>query len=362
MYTLRENAMAIYNGEQPDFYSDIMDALAICPDPIFMRDLCPQDGQLHKDSWGVTKLFRPDDLGETPYNTSKEYQVIKDIDDWRSELVVPPLDNLDWSLAEAFSKNVNRDEKFVCYFNTTGLFERSHFLMGMEDAFCNYMLEPEEMVAILTKIKDYKIENIRLAKEHLNPDVIFYQDDWGSKQNLFLRPDVWREIIKPLQQEISDAIHDCGMIYIHHSDCYCQPITRDMVDIGIDIWQGVIPENDIPFIQKDTRENCNHQLRMQGGIDTPKVDIEGCTEEFVRASVDEDMERCLPGGYMFMGCPGGRAYVEPNNSWLQDELRVYGRQWAVEHPVGGQLANDDFSAATLNEWYGKKTILPTDNA
>jgi hypothetical protein len=361
MYTLRENAMAIYNGEQPDFYGDIMDAVAIVPDPIFLRDACPQDGKYHKDSWGVTKLFRPGEPGETPRNDTDEYKVIRDIEDWRDELVVPPLDGLDWSAAEAFAKGVDRSEKFVCYFNNTGLFERSHFLMGMEDAFINYMEEPEEMVEMLKVIKDYKIENIRLAKEHLDPDVIFYQDDWGSKQNLFLPPDLWRETIKPLQREISDAIHECGMIYIHHSDCYCQPIVRDMVEIGIDIWQGAIPENDIPFIQRDTRENCDHQLRIEGGIDTPAVDIEGMGEDDVRASVRRDMDRCLPGGYMYMGCPGGRAFTEPNNTWLQSELRRYGRQWAVEHPVG-EVLDDGFDADELESWFGEKTILPTDNA
>lgn len=31
--TLRENAMAIYNREQPDFYGDLMDAIELIPDP-----------------------------------------------------------------------------------------------------------------------------------------------------------------------------------------------------------------------------------------------------------------------------------------------------------------------------------------
>ena len=36
MMTLRENAMAIYNGEKPDFYGDIMDAVELIPDPVLM--------------------------------------------------------------------------------------------------------------------------------------------------------------------------------------------------------------------------------------------------------------------------------------------------------------------------------------
>ena len=33
MLTPRENAMAIYNGQQPDYYGDLMDAVVLLPDP-----------------------------------------------------------------------------------------------------------------------------------------------------------------------------------------------------------------------------------------------------------------------------------------------------------------------------------------
>ena len=361
MLTPRENVMAILNGEQPDVYVDIMDAVQICPDPIFLRDACPRDGQRHQDSWGVWKHFPVDQPGETPLNSTPDLQVLHDILDWRDEVVIPPLDDLDWSLAEGFAKNVDRNKNFVCYFSPAGLFERMHFLMGMENGLCAYLEEPEEVYALLSKIKDHKIESIRLAKKHLDPDVIFYQDDWGSAQNLFLPPETWREIIKPLQKEISDAIHECGMLYIHHADCYCAPITRDMVEIGVDVWQGVIPENPIEQIQKDTRENCDHQLVMQGGINSSRIDVPGLDEETVRASVREDVDRVLPGGYFFIGCTAGNIFYEPNNSWMHDELHRYGRQWAVDHATG-PAASDDFDMDAYLGYFGKKATIPTDNA
>ena len=135
-----------------------------------------------------------------------------------------------------------------------------------------------------------------------------------------------------------------------------------MVEIGIDVWHGVIPENPIEEIQKDTRENCDHQLVMQGGIDTPRVDIIGLEEDYVRACVREDMDRCLPGGKFFIGCTGGSAFNQPNDTWLQDERVRYARQWALDHPVG-PLASDDFDLDTMLSWYqSPKVILPSDNA
>ena len=46
MMTLRENAMAIYEGRQPDFYGDLMDAIVLIPDPVLMGDMpMPEDEQ-----------------------------------------------------------------------------------------------------------------------------------------------------------------------------------------------------------------------------------------------------------------------------------------------------------------------------
>ncbi|MDO4261216.1 MAG: uroporphyrinogen decarboxylase family protein [Eubacteriales bacterium] len=326
--TLRENAMAIYRREQPDFYGDLMNAIELIADPILMGDMAPQDGKEHKDSWGTTYIFKPGAPGPHPHVTP-ENAVITDIERWEEQLVVPSLDHYDWTAAQAQAAAVDRSEKFVGYFCAGGLFERSHHLMGMMEAFVNYMEYPEEMAALLRRIAEYKKEAIRLAAEKLHPDIIFYHDDWGSKQNVFLPPDLWRQIIKPLQKEISDTIHECGMIYMHHADCICQPLVTDMVEIGVDIWQGVIAQNDIVEIQRVTEG----KLAMVGGIDGPKVDIENITEEEIRAEVRRAIDTYCPGGRFYPSIPNGVCFREWNNSIVMDELASYGRKFAEEHPI-----------------------------
>lgn len=242
---------------------------------------------------------------------------------------MPDLDHLDWTEAVRAAEAVNRKEKFVGFMCAGGLFERSHHLMGMETALINYMEYPEEMAALLRVIADYKIKYIRLVAEKIHPDIIFYHDDWGSKQNLFLPPRVWRAIIKPLQKEIADTIHECGMIYIHHADCICQPIVTDMVEIGVDIWQGVIAQNDIVEIQKITEG----KLAMIGGIDGPKIDIENITEEEIRGEVRRAIDTYCPAGRFYPGIPNGICFREWNNEIAMDELKKYGKQFAQEHPV-----------------------------
>ena len=102
--TLRENAMAIYNREQPDFYGDLMDAIELIPDPVLVGDMCPQDGLEHKDSWGTVYVFKPGAPGPHP-RVNHENAVIKDIEHWESQLKVPSLKNLDWAPAKEAAEN-----------------------------------------------------------------------------------------------------------------------------------------------------------------------------------------------------------------------------------------------------------------
>ncbi|RBP59709.1 uroporphyrinogen decarboxylase [Alkalibaculum bacchi] len=326
---LRENAMAIYNGEQPDFYGDLMAAVEFIIDPLLERDaLIPQDGKEYIDSWGTVKVFLPGAPGAHPHLTPENI-VIKDIEKWEEQISVPSIDAFDYSKVRDQAASIDREKKLVCFFCPVGIFERSHFLMGMENALINYLEYPDEMKAMLRVITDHKIAYIKKIGEECHPDIIFYHDDWGTKQNLFLPPSVWREIIKPLQKEIADVIHECGMIYMHHADCICQPIVEDMVEIGVDIWQGVIAQNDIVEIQRITEG----KLAMVGGIDAPKIDIENITEEEIRAEVRRAIDTYCPAGRFYPSIPNAVCYREWNNSIVMDELESYGRKFAEEHPI-----------------------------
>lgn len=326
---LRENMMAIFNGEQPEYYGDFMSALEFVIDPVFEVDLIPDDGKEHLDAWGTVKVFLPGSPGAHPHITP-ENVVIKDIEKWEEYVKVPSIEDLDWSKAAEQAKAIDRNEKFVASFCSGGLFERTHFLMGVENALINYMEYPEEMAALLRVIADYKIAYIKKIAEVYQPDVIFYHDDWGTKQNLFLPPRVWRDLIKPLQQEISDAIHDAGIMYIHHADCILEPIVEDLVELGVDFWQGVIAQNDIVDIQRRTEG----KLAMIGGVDGPKIDIENITEDDIRAEVRRAIDTYCPAGRFYPSIPNGVCFREWNNNVFLDELEKYGRQWAKENPIG----------------------------
>lgn len=323
----RQNMEAILEGKQPDYYGNFFDAVKIVSDPIRMADVCPADGKEHKDSWGTVCVRFPDAPGKHPHITP-DNAVITDIEHWREQLVVPPVEGLDWSQAKAEADSVDRNAGYVMFWSAQGLFERSHFLMGMEEAFIDYLEYPEEMSEMLRAIADFKIAAIKEAYQQIHPDIVYFHDDWGSKQNLFLPPDVWREIIKPLHAEIVKTTHDLGMMFIHHADCICEPLVEDMIEMGIDAWQGVIPQNDIVGIQKRT----GNKMAMIGGIDSAAIDTEGATEEEIRGEVRRCIDEYCPQGRFFPALTS-HLFHKRNSEIALDELKTYGREWARMHPI-----------------------------
>ncbi len=321
--TKRENAMANYRGEVPEYYGDIMEAIQLIPDPYMVHNRILQDGREHPDMWGTIYMFPPSAPGAHPHVTP-ENAVIKDIEHWESQVKKPDVSHFDFTQAKEAAAKINRNEMLAGFMFGGGLFERTHHLMGMQEALINYLEYPDEMRGLLRLIADHKIEYIRMVAEECRPDIIFYHDDWGSKQNVFLPPAVWRDLIKPLQKEISDTIHDCGMIYMHHADCICQPLVEDMVEIGVDIWQGVIAQNDIVKIQEIT----GGKLAMAGGIDGPKLDVAGTSEEAIRAEVRRAIDTYCPRGRFFPSIPNGKCFIPEIDAIVKDELKKYGREFA----------------------------------
>ena len=55
-----------------------------------------------------------------------------------------------------------------------------------------------------------------------------------------------------------------------------------MIEMGIDIWQGVMKSNDI----KSLIDTYGGQISFMGGIDSAEIDFEGWTPEIVAEKVD----------------------------------------------------------------------------
>ena len=81
--------------------------------------------------------------------------------------------------------------------------------MGFEDTLTNLYAHPDEMHALIDYITEYRLTYVRMLIDNLQPDVIFSHDDWGTKDALFMKPDMWREFFKePYRRFLENNMRD----------------------------------------------------------------------------------------------------------------------------------------------------------
>ena len=251
-------------------------------------------GTVSKDRWGTTILFPEDAPGATPHITADD-KVCPDVTHWRDYVHAPDLASNcteGWEECARAAREAAGEERLVAGFMGTGIYEQTHFLMGFEDTLTNFYEHPQEMHELIDYITDYRLQYVKMLIDGLKPDAIFSHDDWGTKEALFMRPEMWREFYKESYRKFYGYIRSRGVIAIHHADSYLVPIIDDMIEIGIQVWQGVLPENDIPALQKQVKG----KLVLMGGIGAA-IDRPDSTEDEIRRYVRQALNDYCPGGH-----------------------------------------------------------------
>jgi hypothetical protein len=85
------------------------------------------------------------------------------------------------------------------------------------------------MYELLGALADYKIRLIERLDHVADLDMVFYGDDWGTPDRLFLRPDTWRQIIRPHTERIYDAMKRRSLLSNQHSCGKIEAIFEDLV-------------------------------------------------------------------------------------------------------------------------------------
>lgn len=330
MLTIKENFLETIRGGKPDRFVKQYEGFKMAmgnPVSSYVRGVRRPGMEPMYDKWGVRIIWPAGEPGAVP---DPLYKVLEDIEDWKDVVKVPDLiahcsaQEL-WEPCLESAAKVDRSENMLAMIAATGVFERLHFLMGFEDTLCNFMLEPELMKDLAAAIGEYRYTGFKLMVDHIHPDVMLSHDDWGSKTNLFVRPELWREIIKPAYVKSYQYLHDNGVIIVHHSDSFCEQIVEDMVDLHIDVWQGVLPQNDIPRLQKQL----NGRMALMGGIDASVVDRDDSTEEEIRKEVRRVCETYAVNG-SFIPCItyGGPGTIHPQaDVFINDEIDRCSREF-----------------------------------
>lgn len=321
----KENYLRLIKNDNPQYLCHNAEfSKGMFFDALMMSYPLPMPGQEAKDAWGVMYKWPEGEPGAIPFIT-EENKVIKDIRHWDKYLNVPWPSKLqiDWNETDKLAAEFDRENYLLlgCCFG--GLFELTHNLMGFEDALMAYVEEPEAMGELLDVLVDFKLDYLKLLIDHIHPDMIHIHDDWGTKRSLFLSPPTWRKILKPRWARIYDYMHSRNVMVQHHADCVCAPIVEDMAEIGIDAWQGIIPQNNI----KDVQKRLKGTMALQGGLDCTPFDKPGWTEKEVRQMVRDVCDQYVPAGHFIPEVPNGMPLTPGINEILIDEMNSYGEHF-----------------------------------
>jgi len=224
------------------------------------------------DEWGSVWV----NIGVSSLGEVKE-PALKDWDDF-DKLTVPDIrDDARWARLEGARRDAG--DKFLMG-GGVSLYERVHFLRGLEGAWTDIYEHPEELRRLIDILVDMNLHAVQRYAD-AGCDGFFFCDDWGLQDRLMIDPAKFREIWRPAYARVYGAAHEAGMLTLLHSCGEITAILDDLIEAGLDV------------IQMDQQENMGLERlgRQWGGrmtfwcpVDIQRTMARGNTEE-IRAYV-----------------------------------------------------------------------------
>ena len=189
----------------------------------------PSGKGVNTDEWGaVWENIGVCNLGEVKESPLKDW---KDFD----KLKIPDVDaEFRWETLEKQVADADKSKFMLC--GGVSLYERIHFIRGLENTWSDIYLEPGN----LRKLIDILVEmNLSALKHYAAAGAcgLMFCDDWGLQNSLMISPGKWREFWKPAYARVYKAAHDAGMLTFLHSCGYITEILDDLIEAGLDVIQ-----------------------------------------------------------------------------------------------------------------------------
>ncbi len=187
-----------------------------------------------------------------------------------------------------------------------GLFERLHFLHGMENTLADFYQAPEQLERMLDALTDYQVELVRAWAELPNVDACLLTDDWGTQTALMISPAMWRRHFARRYRRLCDEAHRNGLLVVFHSCGNVFEVIGDLVDAGVDVIDPLQPEAmDLAAVAREY----GGSVAFCGGISDQRLGVQ--TPSQVRDQVRWLIDT--------LGAPFGNAYVlAPSNSLMPE--------------------------------------------
>ena len=298
--TPRQNLIETMKADgKPERFVNQYDFMGFCFWPYTIDSMPPEKGVLDKvNPWGIHYSYREDQPGAFP-DDRPEKLVIKDFEEWQDYVKAPSVKYPEeaWENSIVEMEKVPRDIVYCSAFVAPGIFEQIHNLGSMTEALAAFYEYPDEIKELIKYLEEWELQAADEIIDHLHPDMLLHHDDWGSRTSTFMSPAMFEEFLLEPYKNIYKHWHERGCeVIVHHSDSFGATMVPDMIEMGIDVWQGVMSSNDIPELCKKYAG----QITFMGGLDGADIEKADWNDAWVKDQVKALCEANEP--HSFIPC------------------------------------------------------------
>jgi hypothetical protein len=177
-------------------------------------------------------------------------------------------------------------------------------IRGAEKLWLDLYLNKDKVIKLIEKLVDFHL-GIVDGYADVGVDAIWFSDDWGTQNRLFINPTTWREVFKPWYKKVFEYVRKKGLRLFFHSCGQISPLIPDLVEIGVDVLHLGNPYTmNIEEIVKTYRG----KVCFFGGIDI---------QELTKLS-PEEVTRKVKRVFEIFSNPEGGFIIGPTNSITPD--------------------------------------------
>jgi uroporphyrinogen decarboxylase len=209
------------------------------------------------------------------------------------------------------------------------IFGTAWALRGYEQLLMDFVAEPD----LAQEILEIPLRYHRAAAERLTRigvDMIWLGDDIGHQSGLVMSPRHWRRFLKPRMADLIASLKAINprVVIAYHTDGCVYDVIADLIEIGVDVLNGVQPSAMDPVRLK---REYGHELCFWGSMDEQETMSFG-TPADVRRQARERISTLGAGGGLILG-PTHHVALDtpPENFWaLVEEVTGSSRSggWA----------------------------------
>jgi uroporphyrinogen decarboxylase len=208
----------------------------------------------------------------------------------------------------------NRDEAFLCGSHRDTLWEKCYMLVGMENAMCSFLTEPEAMREVLRRIMDFQLG---IARHYLSlgVEMVNMSDDLGTQCGLLLSPALIDEFLVPEYRRLFSLYKARGVLVNFHSCGHIEPVLDVFMGLGVDILNPVqATANSLDAVLARTAG----RMALQGGISSALIAAGPIPA--IRAEVHRRIWQLGRNGGYFCGPDQGMPWPEAHIQALRDAV------------------------------------------